>query len=462
MKKNKYELLIILCVFVLCVVTSIGYSSFGTTLSISGDAFVRVDSDIRITNLELVSLNGGAVEKYDSEFSKDLTSVFVRLPNTNSSAVYRVTVANTTGSYYSPNEISAIVNSNGNVSYSLTGIESYGVYSGESMTFNITLTTSLANQDIALTLKYDFAKVTGRTWTFTMTGGEQEFIAPYKANYKMEAWGAQGGNDGGKGGYTSGEISLNAKTKMFVYVGGKGIAEGSSGVYDVVGGYNGGGSTTNQKYGGRVFSSGGGSTDIRLVNGAWNNFSSLKSRIMVAAGGGGKFGSEYPTQFVSTIGHGGGLNGLDCIISSTPYGLAWGENTIGASQTAGGYCLGGTQFGYSKDQHSAIGKFGIGSDSANYGTGGGGGYYGGGGSLHVQNASGGSSFISGYTGCNAIAESSTENNIVHLGSPNHYSGYIFKNMSLIAGDSEMPTHDGAGKMIGNSGDGYFKITLILN
>ena len=48
---------------------------------------------------------------------------------------------------------------------------------------------------------------------FTYTGSEQTYIAPVDGYYKIEAWGAQGGNvvtySGGKGAYTSGYIYLN-------------------------------------------------------------------------------------------------------------------------------------------------------------------------------------------------------------------------------------------------------------
>jgi hypothetical protein len=51
---------------------------------------------------------------------------------------------------------------------------------------------------------------------------------------------------------------------------------------------------------------GGGATDIRLVNGNWDSFNSLKTRIIVAAGGGG--GSIYQKGSCPTYGgHAGGL-----------------------------------------------------------------------------------------------------------------------------------------------------------
>ncbi|MGX4438155.1 glycine-rich protein, partial [Clostridioides difficile] len=51
-----------------------------------------------------------------------------------------------------------------------------------------------------------------------------------------------------------------------------------------------------------VNSGGGGATDIRLVNGDWNNEQGLLSRIIVAGGGGGAF-SKTPA------GKGGGFKG---------------------------------------------------------------------------------------------------------------------------------------------------------
>ena len=106
-------------------------------------------------------------------------------------------------------------------------------------------------------------------------------------------------------------------------------------------------------------------------------------------------------------------------------------------------------------------SFGIGQ-TGNSGTnlsrsGGGGGYYGG--YAYHCAASGGSSFISGYPGCNAISASSTSTNIIPTGSPNHYSGYIFINSSMIAGDSSMPSPSGSTE-VGHLGAGYARITFI--
>ena len=113
----------------------------------------------------------------------------------------------------------------------------------------------------------------------------QEFTAPITGNYKLEVWGASGGNSyesrssvvsytntvyGGKGGYCSGEITLSSNSGFYIYVGqsGEGMIERT---------FNGGGIGSN-KHNSR---SGGGATDIRLINGIWSNFNSLKSRIIM-------------------------------------------------------------------------------------------------------------------------------------------------------------------------------------
>jgi hypothetical protein len=70
-------------------------------------------------------------------------------------------------------------------------------------------------------------------------------------------------------------------------------------------------------------------------------------------------------------------------------------------------------------------------------------------------AGGGSSCISGYTGCNAIDESGNP-----TGQPNHYSGLIFTNTVMTAGNATMPTLDGTSTMTDNKGNGYAKISLI--
>jgi len=172
---------------------------------------------------------------------------------------------------------------------------------------------------------------------------------------------------------------------------------------------------------------------MRLTSGDWNDFESLKSRIMVAAGGGGGENGG------KNGGAGGGLFGFTNITG----------NVSGATQTSG--------FGFGTALYQMV-------NSYNWG-GGGNGYYSGFSATNETNhqiidaGGGGSSFISGYPGCNAISELSTSTNIIHTGSPNHYSGYVFTNMQMIAGDSSMPAPSG-GTETGHTGNGYARITFV--
>ena len=86
---------------------------------------------------------------------------------------------------------------------------------------------------------------------------------------------------------------------------------------------------------------------------------------------------------------------------------------------------------------------------------------------------GGSSFISGHDGCNAIDSTSTENNIVHTNQANHYSGYVFTNTKMIdgagyswtnvKGSLEQMSKPSGGYYTsgtGHTGNGYAKITYL--
>jgi hypothetical protein len=254
--------------------------------------------------------------------------------------------------------------------------------------------------------------------------GNSEKIILIPGTYLFECWGAQGyvydnNNIGGRGAYTKGTIKLSTERAFYAFVGGYGKAWDSS--YS----FNGGGFG---QYGG------GGASDIRLTNGTWHDFGSLKSRIMVASGGGGPDTSKHG-------GAGGCLVGLN-----TGYGK-------GGTQTEGGAGV----------VHGSFGKGGGYSETSSRGCGaGGGGYYGGGSStVHTDHSGGGgSSFISGYQGCNAIAKESTESSIIHLNSSVHYSGLIFTSPIMIDGLTTMPSPTSSLNQTGNEKNGYIRITVL--
>lgn len=293
-------------------------------------------------------------------------------------------------------------------------------------TYNLTYTFSKDGRE--LDQKVRRVLIIDDSYVYDYTGDLQMFTAPQDGVYKVELWGAQGGTinssyPGGNGSYTVGEISLTKNEKLFVYVGEQPKSN--------TGGYNGGG---NADVG---FAGGGGSTDVRLTSGNWKDTTSLRSRIMVAAAGSGGY---YYTKYPYAGSPGGTINGISKAATSTC-------QPLGGTQTAGGTC----------DDHSEVsGGFGFGGNGD---TGGGSGYYGGAGrySTTISGAVGGSgsSFISGYEGCNAVTESGTAS-----GTPTHYSGKVFTNSQMIAGNSGMPNPRGSGIITGNSGNGYARITLI--
>lgn len=263
------------------------------------------------------------------------------------------------------------------------------------------------------------------------TNSYQLFTPANTGMYQIELWGASGGLDG-KGAYTKGQIELQTGQNVYIYVGGMPSS--------TEGGYNGGGSS----YSGTIYYEygGGGATDVRIVKGLWNDIYSLKSRIMVAAGGGG-------TKESLSGGYGGALTGGSGLASNATYSLA-----TGGSQTSGGLKA------YSTNTVQGFnGSFGKGGNSNSIASAGGGGYYGGGSGYYASSnnytGAGGSSFISGHTGCNAINENGT-----HSGNTIHYSGLEFTNTLMNAGNVSMPTWDNTSTMTGNNTHGHARITFI--
>ena len=304
---------------------------------------------------------------------------------------------------------------------------------------------SLIYEDVEIETLYRYVTVTDASINFDYTGSEQVFTAEYSGYYKLEAWGAQGGNNtkGGKGAYTSGIIYLNEGEKIYVYVGGQG---GSNDTTTNIGGYNGGGYSGN--YSGQYSYGGGGATDFRLNNGTWNNVTSLASRIMVAAGGGG--GASAST----TIGgEGGTLIGGNSTTSNPTFETPT-YNTTGGTQI-------GTGASYQSTKGGGFG-FGIQSNTSGWGGGGGSGYYGGS-TGHGRTGAGGSSYISGYAGCIAIKSATDRTPKVttysKIEDSYHYSGKIFIQAKMLAGNEEMPQPNDE-TSVGHSGNGYAKITFI--
>ena len=270
---------------------------------------------------------------------------------------------------------------------------------------------------------------TGDILNFDYTGAVQSVTLP-KGTYKLECWGAQGGNrsqdsasatvtGSGLGGYSIGTLTLTQLTTCYIYVGGQGGMSSSTGNVKVEGGFNGGGFASHESTG-EPGNGGGGATDVRIAQ------DSLYARIIVAGGGGGS-GEDNETG-----GYGGGETG----------GAGSGNTSLTqASQTSGGT----NSFG-----------FGLGGNTYNGGAGGGG-WYGGASRYSVSSYSTGSDSEGGGGGSGYVYTSSTAKNYPSGCLLN--SSYYLSNAQTIAGNNSFVSPTGSSET-GHSGNGYCRITVI--
>lgn len=260
--------------------------------------------------------------------------------------------------------------------------------------------------------------------TFSTINGLEIVNLPI-GTYKFELWGASGGNStntlatGGAGGYVQAELNITTQTKLNLIAGGKG--EDSDINSASTGGYNGGGTGSSRA------GAGGGATDIR------QNGLNLSDRILIAGAGGGA--GYYNASFYGSGGSGGGTVGLDGTTKSSSTDLV-GK---GGTQTSGG-TISSSYLNDSLNQNGMLGVGGSAQKKSNSNfqdviTGGGAGYYGG--STGAKNASGGgggSSFVN--------------------------PRFNFTNIQIFDGTQIQPSPLNMGTQIGNSTDGYIRITKI--
>lgn len=265
-----------------------------------------------------------------------------------------------------------------------------------------------------------------------------------KGLYLVECYGASGGDStkskGGYGAYVSGIIRIKKATRAYLFIGSKGhLLLGKPT-------FNGGGRahvTTNDESQG---ASGGGSTDIRLINSSDQR--GLLSRIIVAGAGGG---AESYVDGVK------GGNAMFYEGESGSQGVKKGnENSIrlpsGGKVNAGGeagiclYHYGNCPSNFNGHQ----GGFGFGGNASdsNYGAGGGSGYFGGGGAGYagkiVASGAGGSSYISGQKDCHSFVEGKN-GNIIDADTEFHSSGLFFTHIKYRDGNETL--YNESGKII---------------
>lgn len=256
------------------------------------------------------------------------------------------------------------------------------------------------------------------TTNFAYTGAVQNYTTVCRGTHTLTVWGAQGGNTGGKGGYSTGVVNLNENMKLYIYVGGQG-STGSSG------GFNGGG-TTGTTSGG----SGGGASDIRIGT------DSLYARVIVAGGGGGK-GQDY----CAAGGVGGGTTG----------GGSANQDNCGTQAGGGTQTAGGAKGNYRGTYGANTGTFGKGGNASSgtyVGGGGGGGWYGGGAGATAGWSNGGGGG-SGYVYTSSTASSYPSGCLLN-------NSYYLTNASTTAGSSSFPGTSSSSET-GHSGNGYARI-----
>ena len=444
MKKLKWNRK--LSILVLIMFITVSFASFNTNLFIDGKAYVRVDRDIRITDIHLLETEYNGYENVSSEYTNRTISTDVSLPRQASSLTYEVTISNVSDRRYKITDIIEDSYDNRDVKYELLDASIGNIVEPHTTkTFRVKFTnntTVVEEDDVYQTL----------TYTFDYTGGEQEFIVPYDGDYTLEVWGAQGGstgtyNDesyiGGYGGYSKGTIHLQKNKTIYINVGGKG-AKTNTVKKTIEGGYNGGGKGL-QEVSSVHTSSGGGATSISYYKGTLNKQENHIDSIIIVAGGGG--GSYHENQDKGDGGSAGGYIGSTSENYVTRRTHA--TQATGGSQSSGGsygLCYNSSYAGIDSGSNGSFGQGGNYNEETTYDvriSGGGGGFYGGGAGYQSPGAGG-----SGYIGNTNLSnkemycyhcQESSESTTKTITTENH---------------SSTPTSEYA-----KEGNGYAKITI---
>lgn len=194
----------------------------------------------------------------------------------------------------------------------------------------------------------------GTIFNYEYTGSVQQVTLP-PGKYKLQCWGAQGGNvsgdysaQGSKGGYSEGELTLSKATTLYIFVGGKGTDSSTSSTNGTAnGGWNGGGASVRRSNyasgdinGMSYPRPGGGGTDICMVTSTMSYTSgrtnrsraSLLSRFIVAGGGAGasaRYTEEDGTENVLIE----SFSGTPSLISNGNYYKNWRVNGLEPGNT---------------------------------------------------------------------------------------------------------------------------------
>ena len=398
---------------------AVGFAAISTTLIINGDTKVSENTDNFSVIFSAAILDGEDVyNEVINDTKQTINFSTSELKTKNQTSILNYEVTNNSSNYDAEITVNCKIKDNAEAKYTSIKNELEGnttmVKAKETLNGTLTITlnktsTEEVNEDYVCELTFNAVErnelglYTGTTeWIFDYTGGEEVFIAPTRGTYKIETWGASGGNGiysttvakGGYGGYSVGTIELKRDTKLFINVGKNGMsgtmAENTSVPNSTsLGGYNGGGDGFNVSgtyyYG---TGGGGGATHIATISGTLDTFENKIEKLLIVSGGGGgaslswSRGSGY-LQYAG--GSAGGYIGLN--------GVSYDKTCV--------LGIGGTQESTTALNYKGILGVGGTGDSAG-GSGGGGGYYGGSGSGPWASAGGGS----GYIGNSLLTEKS--------------------------------------------------------
>lgn len=169
MKHNITKIIQLFGILFIVSFISITYAALNTNMIIDGKAVVRVDADIRITDLKLLNATNGASETYNSKYSKDTITTGILLPNDSSTITYKVFITNKGNQKYVIKNITIESSNNENVSFETNYNENEIIDANSTKEIEITYKTSSGSENKnAIILKFDFSKV----YTITFDANE--------------------------------------------------------------------------------------------------------------------------------------------------------------------------------------------------------------------------------------------------------------------------------------------------
>lgn len=138
--------------------TTIVYAAFNTQLQIKGEAVVRSEQEIRISDFKLLEVTNNAFEEFNSKYEKNTTSLYVTLP-ASSSMTYELTITNKNSILmYRIEELLTLNNNNPNVTIEYGVRVGNTIRNSESRKFTITLKNDTSTeQSLTLINQYKFA-----------------------------------------------------------------------------------------------------------------------------------------------------------------------------------------------------------------------------------------------------------------------------------------------------------------